>query len=81
MRMSFDINEAVFDEQGTYLEEKAVRYEEALMNQFAASRRVTSDQREGNRTGLGKGDDPLCHHLSWHDPTSDDNGRSGGSRL
>jgi hypothetical protein len=35
--MSFDINEAVFDEQGTYLEEKAVRYEEALMDQFAAS--------------------------------------------
>src|SRR5712692_8090095 len=37
MRMSFDINEAVFDERGTYLEEKAVRYEHALMEQFAAS--------------------------------------------
>jgi hypothetical protein len=24
--MSFDINEAVFDSKGTYLEEKAVRY-------------------------------------------------------
>jgi hypothetical protein len=35
--MSFDIHEAVFDEQGTYLEEKAVRYEQALMGQFAAS--------------------------------------------
>lgn len=35
--MSFDINEAVFDEQGTYQEEKAVRYEEALMEQFTAS--------------------------------------------
>jgi hypothetical protein len=43
MRMSFDIHEAVFDEQGTYLEEKAVRYGEALMEQFAASRSVTSD--------------------------------------
>src|SRR6266849_5093470 len=37
MRMSFDINELVFDEQGTYLEEQAVRYEQALMDQFAAS--------------------------------------------
>lgn len=35
--MSFDLNEAVFDEQGTYLEEKAVHYEHALMEQFAAS--------------------------------------------
>jgi hypothetical protein len=81
MRMSFDINEAVFDSKGTYLEEKAVRYEEALMDQFAASRSVTSDQREGNRTGLGTGDDPLCHHLPWRDPTNDDHGRSGGSHL
>ena len=40
--MSFDINEAVFDSEGTYLEEKAVRYEEALMEQFATSRSVTS---------------------------------------
>jgi hypothetical protein len=58
--MSLDIDEAVFDEQGTCLEEKAVRYEEALMDQFATSRSLTSDQREGNRTGLGSGDDPLC---------------------
>lgn len=35
--MSFAINERVFDEQGTYLEEPAVRYEHALMEQFAAS--------------------------------------------
>lgn len=35
--MSFDLNEAVFDEQGTYLEEKAVHYEHALMEQFAVS--------------------------------------------
>jgi hypothetical protein len=79
--MSFVINEAVFDSKDAYLEEQAVRYEEALMDQFAASRSVTSDQREGNRTGLGKGDDPLCHHLSWRDPTSDDHGQSGGNRL
>jgi hypothetical protein len=37
MKMSFNINEPVFDEQGTYLDEKAVRYEQALMDQFAAS--------------------------------------------
>src|SRR5215470_5419328 len=37
MRMSFDRNEAVFDEQGAYLEEQASRYEEALIEQFAAS--------------------------------------------
>jgi len=37
MRMSFHINEAVFDEQGTYLQEKAVRYEHALMEQFSAA--------------------------------------------
>ena len=35
--MSCDLSEAVFDEQGSYLEEKAVRYEHALMEQFAAS--------------------------------------------
>jgi hypothetical protein len=35
--MSFDINEPVFDEQGTYLEEPALRYEHALMEQFSAS--------------------------------------------
>ena len=79
--MSFDINEAVFDSKGTYLEEKAVRYEHALMEQFAASRRVTSDYPDGNRTGLGRGNDPLCHQLSWCDPTNDDHGRSGGSHL
>jgi hypothetical protein len=66
--MSFDINEPVFDEQGSYLEEKALRYEQALMDQFAASRSVTSDYPDGNRTGLGQGDDPLCCRLSWRDP-------------
>jgi hypothetical protein len=35
--MSFDINQPVFDSTGTYLEEQAVRYEQALMDQFAAS--------------------------------------------
>ena len=79
--MSFDINEAVFDSGGTYLEEKAVRYEHALMEQFAASRRVTSDYPDGNRTGLVRSDDPLCHHLPWRDPTDDDHQRSRRSRL
>jgi hypothetical protein len=79
--MSFDLNEAVFDEQGTYLEEKAMRYEEALMDQFAASRSVTSDQRERNRTGLGTGDDSLCYHLPWRDPPNNDSQRFGGSPL
>jgi hypothetical protein len=79
--MAFDINEAVFDSKGRYQEEKAVRYEEALMGQFATSRSVTSDQKEGNRTRLGSGDDPLCDQLPWRDSTNDDHGRSGGSRL
>ncbi|HEY4389651.1 MAG TPA: hypothetical protein VGN34_34855 [Ktedonobacteraceae bacterium] len=35
--MSFNINEPVFDSQGTYLDEKAACYEQALMEQFAAS--------------------------------------------
>jgi hypothetical protein len=61
--MSFDLNEAVFDSEGSYLEEKAVRSEHALMDQFAASRRVASDHRERNRTGLGRSNDPFCHRL------------------
>jgi hypothetical protein len=57
--MSFDINEAVFDKQGTYLEEKAVRYEEGLMDQFAASSEGQAIKEKG--TGLGWGDDPCSH--------------------
>jgi hypothetical protein len=79
--MSFDIKESVFDSEGTYLEEKAVRYEQALMDQFAASRSVTSDHPKRNRTGLGTGDDPLCHHLLWRDSPDNDCQRSGRSRL
>jgi hypothetical protein len=37
MKMPFTINEPVFDEQGSYLDEKAVCYEHALMDQFTAS--------------------------------------------
>ncbi len=44
--MSCEVNKAVFDEQGNYLEVQASRYDEASMEQFAASRSVTSDQRE-----------------------------------
>lgn len=51
MSMSFDINEAVFDEQGTYLEEKAVRYEHALMDQFAASPEGQAITQTGTELG------------------------------
>src|SRR5260370_27570061 len=34
LRMSFDLNEAVFHQQGTYLQDKAVRYEQACMDQL-----------------------------------------------
>lgn len=49
--MSFDLNEAVFDEQGGYLEEKASRYEEALMNQFAASPEGQAIKERGTELG------------------------------
>ncbi len=49
--MSFDINEPVFDEQGTYLEEKAVRYEHALMEQFAASPEGQAITQTGTELG------------------------------
>jgi hypothetical protein len=49
--MSFDINEAVFDEQGTYLEEKAVHYEHALMDQFAASPEGQAITQTGTELG------------------------------
>jgi hypothetical protein len=52
--MSFDINEAVFDEQGTYLEEKAVRYEEALMEQFAASPEGQAITQSGTELGWAR---------------------------
>lgn len=49
--MSFDINETVFDEHGTYLEEKAVRYEEVLMDQFAASPEGQAIKERGTELG------------------------------
>jgi hypothetical protein len=49
--MSFDINEAVFDSKGTYLEEKAVRYEEVLMDQFAASPEGQAIKERGTELG------------------------------
>jgi hypothetical protein len=49
--MSFDINQAVFDEQGMYLEEKASRYEEALMEQFAASPEGQAIKERGTELG------------------------------
>jgi hypothetical protein len=49
--MSFDIHEAVFDEQGTYLEEKAVRYEHTLMEQFTASPEGQAITQTGTELG------------------------------
>ena len=49
--MSFDINEPVFDEQGTYLEEPALRYEHALMEQFAASPEGQAITQTGTELG------------------------------
>lgn len=49
--MSFDINEAVFDSRGTYLEEKAVHYEQALMEQFAASPEGQAITERGTELG------------------------------
>jgi len=49
--MSFELNEAAFDEQGTYLEEKAVRYEHALMEQFAASPEGQAITQTGTELG------------------------------
>src|SRR6266487_2010624 len=51
MRMSFDINEAVFDEQGAYLEEPALRYEQALMEQFSASPEGQAITQTGTELG------------------------------
>ena len=52
--MSFDINEPVFDEQGSYLEEKASRYEEALMDQFAASPEGQAIKERGTELGWAR---------------------------
>ena len=49
--MSFDLNEAVFDEQGSYQEEKAVHYEHALMDQFAASPEGQAISQTGTELG------------------------------
>ena len=52
--MSFDLNEAVFDEKGAYLEEKAVRYEHALMEQFAASSEGQAITQRGTELGWAR---------------------------
>lgn len=49
--MPFDIDEPVFDEHGTYLEEPAVRYEHALMEQFAASPEGQAIKEAGTELG------------------------------
>src|SRR6266704_5473689 len=54
MRMSFDINKAVFDSKGSYLEEQASRYEEALMEQFAASPEGQAITQAGTELGWAR---------------------------
>src|SRR6266568_8681792 len=54
MRMSFDINEVVFDSKGTYQEEKAARYEEALMGQFVASPEGQAIKERGTELGWAR---------------------------
>ncbi len=49
--MLFDINEPVFDEQGTYLEEPALRYEHALMEQFTTSPEGQAITQTGTELG------------------------------
>jgi hypothetical protein len=49
--MSFVINEAVFDSKDTYLEEKALRYEHDLMEQFAASPEGQAITQKGTELG------------------------------
>src|SRR5690348_5408351 len=51
MSMSFDIHGVVFDEQGIYLEEKALRYEQALMEQFTASPEGQAIKEKGTELG------------------------------
>jgi hypothetical protein len=52
--MSFDINKAVFDSKGSYLEEQASRYEEALMDQFAASPEGQAITQAGTELGWAR---------------------------
>jgi hypothetical protein len=52
--MSFDINQPVFDSKGTYLEEQAVRYEQALMDQFAASPEGQAITQRGTELGWAR---------------------------
>jgi hypothetical protein len=52
--MPFDINQPVFDSQGMYLEEQAVRYEQALMDQFAASPEGQAITESGTELGWAR---------------------------
>jgi hypothetical protein len=49
--MSFDINEPIFDGQGKYLEEPALGYEHALMEQFTASPEGQAITQTGTELG------------------------------
>ena len=52
--MSFDINQPVFDSKGMYLEEQAVRYEQDLMDQFAASPEGQAITESGTELGWAR---------------------------
>ena len=52
--MAFNINEVVFDSKGMYLEEKAVHYEEALMDQFVASPEGQAITERGTELGWAR---------------------------
>lgn len=49
--MTFDLSAPVFDAQGTYLEEQAVHYEDALMDQFTASPEGQALSKKGVELG------------------------------
>jgi hypothetical protein len=52
--MAFNINEVIFDSKGAYLEEKAVHYEEALMDQFVASPEGQAIKERGTELGWAR---------------------------
>jgi hypothetical protein len=52
--MPFDINQPVFDSKGMYLEEQAVRYEQDLMDQFAASPEGQAITESGTELGWAR---------------------------
>jgi hypothetical protein len=52
--MPFDINQPVFDSKSMYLEEQALRYEQDLMDQFAASPEGQAITESGTELGWAR---------------------------